>query len=114
MGRDTAAEVPEAIVGETLPWSANFIGKLDAEELLASIVDIEEENTSDLTITNKTVNTSTLVILGETALAGQAVQFTVSGFLVAGSPYSIKITATTDAEPTTPVKIGRVTCTVVS
>lgn len=113
MGRETAREIPEAVVGETLPYSVDFQGKLDSGELLTGTPTVEEVSTSDLTISNKVVSTSALVINGKTVAAGKAVQFTVSGFLVANSPYTIKITVNTDATPT-PVKIGRVKFTVVS
>jgi len=51
---------------------------------------------SDLTITNKTVNAAALVIKGKTVAIGKAVQCKVSGQL-AGYTYGLRVSVATDA-----------------
>ena len=100
MATHTAPEVFEAAVGETFLASVSFAGYLDDGETLTGTPTVAEQSTAQLTISGQAVNTSAKTINGLSVAIGQAVQFTVSGQLVAGSPYSIKITVTTTAGAT--------------
>lgn len=86
-------------VGETRTPAVSFVGVLEPGEVLTGTPLVVEVSTSGLTLTNKAVNTVELVINGKTVAIGQAVQFKMSGQLVANSPYMIKVTASTDASP---------------
>ena len=113
MAVNTASQVPVLVVGETRNFAVSFANVLDAGETLTGTPTVAEQTTTDLTIANKVVSTAALTILGSTVAIGKAVQFKVSGQLVAGSPYTIKITAGTTSTPAqTPVKY--VTFTVVA
>ncbi len=103
MGLNKAPQLPTAAVGATRLHSVDCTGHLDSGELMTGTPTITEVDTSDLTITNKVVSTAALVIDTKTVAAGKAVQFKVSGMLVANSPYSIKIIAATDAGQTLPM-----------
>ena len=86
-------------VGDVRTPAMSFVGILESGELLTGTPLVVEETTADLTLTNKVVNTAELTINGKTVAIGQAVQFSVSGHLVANSPYTILVTASTDATP---------------
>lgn len=94
-----------AVPGETNNFAVSFVGQLDSGESLSGTPTVEEQDTSDLTITSKKVSTSALTINDQSVAAGKAVQFTVRGQLVANTPYTIKITVTTDGSPNQ-TKIG--------
>jgi len=99
MTLNLAEERPVTAVGETNNFAISFVNILDEGELVIGTPTVVEETTSDLTISNKAVNTSTLIINSKTVIAGKAVQFSVSGQLEASSPYVIKITVGTDSTP---------------
>ncbi len=99
MALNIAPQVPEAYVSETRNFAVSFVNMLDAGELLTGTPTITEETTTDLTISNKAVNTAALTINGASVAIGQAVQFKVVGQKVSGSPYTIKITVGTTATP---------------
>ena len=102
MGKSTAPELPEAVVGEAGNFAVSFAGVLDSGELIASVTDVEEQyegTVGDLAITNKVVSTAALVINDLTVAVGKAVQFSVSDQAVANAPYTLKITITTDSTP---------------
>lgn len=84
----TASEARNVVV--------SFKGKLDAGELLTGTPTVEEVTTTDLTLTNKAVNTAELTILGTAVAIGEAVQFKVAGG-TAGTEYTIRITSVTNA-----------------
>ena len=88
-------------VGDTETVSINYTDHLDGDELLTGTPTVAEVTTSDLTLQNKIVNTEeyTEARTGNTVEAGKAVQFSVSGGTVSNSPYTIRITVTTDATP---------------
>lgn len=94
-----APEVPVFAVGETNNVSVSFADVLDEGELIAGTPVVIELTTSDLTIENKRVNTAAVVMGEQTIAIGKAVQFSVSGQGTANTPYTIKITATTDSDP---------------
>jgi len=100
MPANTAPERPVIAVGETRNVAVSFVDVLDDDELLTGTPTIVEVTTNDLTLTNKTVNTSVLTINGHSVAIGKAIQFKVSGQLVANSPYTIKITVSTNAAQT--------------
>ena len=107
MAANTARERPTAVAGETRLFSVSFENKLDSGELLTGTPTVAEETTTDLTISNKVVSTAALTINHRSVAIGRAIQFKVSGFLVANSPYTILITCGTDSDPAQTVK-GRV------
>ena len=96
---DLAAEVYEATTTETVTVTVSYKGKLSTGELLTGTPTIVEETSTDLTITNKAVNTTAYTFKDGTVVAiGQGVQFSVSGF-VAGEMYNIDTLCSTDATP---------------
>ena len=100
-GLNTAPQRPVLVAGETTNARYSLKGKLDSGELATGTPTITEETTSDLTITNKAINSSTLTINDDTAvLAGQAAIWTTTGQLLATREYTLKITFTTDASQT--------------
>jgi len=93
-------------VGETNLFAVSFAGVLDSGESLTGTPTVAEQTTSDLTITDladganqATVNTAALTIHGTTVAIGDALQFKVSGQKTTGSPYTLKLTVSTDSSP---------------
>jgi len=72
---------------------------LDTGESLTGTPTVVEVTTTDLTITSKAVSTTALTINGTSVAAGAAVQFKVSGMKTTGSPYTLKVTVSTNATP---------------
>lgn len=99
MPANTAPQKPTIAVGEIRNVAVSFADVLDSGELLTGTPTVVEVTTTDLTLSSKAVNTAALTINGESVAIGKAVQFRVSGQLVANSPYTIKITVSTDASP---------------
>lgn len=99
MGGIYAPQRPTATPGDVRIGSVSFANQLDSGELLTGTPTVVEVTTTDLTITNKVITTTAATINSVSALAGQAVQFLVSGMLVAHSPYTIKITAVSNSTP---------------
>ena len=97
MATHTAPEIFEAAVGETFCPAVSFAGYLDDGETLTGTPTVAEQSTTHLTISGQTVNVAAKTISGQSVAIGQAVLFTVSGQLAAGSPYTLKITVTTTA-----------------
>ena len=94
----TAPQVQTTDVGEVRLVSVDLRGKLDSGELLTGTPTITEAGSSDLTLSNKSVNTTAKVIRGSTVPIGMAVTFKALGW-VAGATYRIKISVATDATP---------------
>ena len=88
-------------VGDTEVVSVNYTDHLDDGDLLTGTVTVAEQTTSDLTIANNAVNTATYVEAqtGDTVAIGAAAQFSVSGGTAANSPYTVRVTCSTDATP---------------
>lgn len=107
----TAVQVGEMAAGETRNAAVSFVDELDSGELLTGTPTVAEQTTSDLMISNAVVSSTALTIQGESVASGLAVTFRVTGG-VAGTTYTIKITATTDAALAQTV-IGFVTLVVV-
>ena len=95
----TAPEEPVFAVGETNNISVSFADVLDEGELLTGVPTVVEVTTTDLTIDDKVVSTVVIAMGEHVVAAGKAVQFSVKDHLVANSPYTIKITVTTDSVP---------------
>lgn len=95
-----ALQVHEKTANEAVNVRVSFLGKLEDGELLTGTPTAVELVTSDLSITNVAVNTSTIPINGIDHLPGQAVIFSVSGGLAATSEYCIKTKGGSDAVPT--------------
>ena len=95
-----APEVPVLVVGETNIISVSFADVLDEGELIDSAPTVADvDSTGDLTFTNKRVNTDVLIMGEHTIGVGKAIQFGMSGQGTSNSPYSLKITVTTDSAP---------------
>jgi len=99
MGELTAWGNPVAAVGESNNFAVSFDKVVDSGELLTGTPTVEEVTTTDLTIENKAVSGVALSIRGETVAIGKAVTFSVSGQTLASSPYTVKITVSTDSTP---------------
>lgn len=91
-------------VGETRNGTVSFSGFMDSSEVITGLpsvvqVTIVPSSIQNLTLTNVAINTSALVVLGETVAIGKAVQFRIGGGS-AGQLYEIRVTASTDAGQT--------------
>jgi len=86
-------------VGETNNVSVSFADVLEEGELLTGIPTVVEITTTDLGIADRKVNTAVLTMGDHIVDIGKAVQFSVKNHVVANSPYTIKITVTTDSTP---------------
>lgn len=84
--------------GETRTFAVNLTHKLHGAELLSGTPTVAERYTTALTITAVALNADSRWISGRTALAGQAVEFTVAGGVL-GSTYIVRVTAGTDSSP---------------
>ena len=89
-------------VGETRSFVVAFQNQLESGELLTGTPTVTGH--ADLTITNKAVNTAILTVDGDSVAVGQAVQFSLSGQTVANSPYTVAVTAGSDATPAQTLK----------
>ena len=88
-------EIIQISEGEVRTVSHLLTDKLDSPDLLTGTPTVvDTASPSDLTLSNKLVNTTALTIRNRTAAIGQAVQFRVSG-QKAGVLYSIKVTCAT-------------------
>lgn len=99
MSQNTAPERPITAPGEMRNFAFSFAGVLDSGELLTGTPTAVEQTSSDLTISNVAVNTSALTINEQSVPIGEAVQGKIVGQLAAHSPYTINVTASTDATP---------------
>jgi len=95
----TLQQIPVVSEGGTRNAAVNFQELLDSGELLTGTPTVVEQTTSDLTISNVSVSTAQLEILGDTVAIGEAVQYTFSGQLASQGSYKVRVTATTDATP---------------
>lgn len=96
---NTAPERPVTAVGETNLCSVSFDGVLDSGELLASVTNVTEETTADLTISNIAVSTAALTINNVSVITGRALQFKVVGQLIATGAYTLQMIVITDSTP---------------
>lgn len=93
------SEYYEISEGDTRSAKIDYRKDLDSGELLTGTPTVVEQDTSDLTISNVAVSTTTETVKGETVAIGQAVVWTVTGGLESNSPYLIRVTTSTDASP---------------
>lgn len=103
MATITAPEIRGQAVGEVRVHSVDFRGRLDSGELLTGTPIVEEISTTDLTLTDITVNVIALTINGQAVGIGLAVQFKNSGVLK-DVIYRIRITVGTDSSPAQTLK----------
>lgn len=82
---------------ETRTFSHSLRHKMATDELLTGTPTVVEVGSSALTISSVGINEAERTISGFVALVSQAVEFTVAGG-TAGTTYSLKITAVTDAD----------------
>ena len=94
-----ASQIPPMSEDDEDNGAVSFAKQLDAGELLEGTPLVVELTSSDLTITNKIVSVTALVINETSVPIGEAVQFHVVGQLLATAAYTLKITAVTDASP---------------
>jgi hypothetical protein len=99
MSKIVAPERPVCAEGDTDLGSVSFSNQLDAGETLTGTPLVVEVDTTDLTISNKTVSTAILEINEVNVPIGEAVQFKVSGMLKETGVYKLKITVTTTSTP---------------
>jgi hypothetical protein len=99
MSANLAPQVPTIVVGEVNNFAVSFAKALDSGELLAGTPTVVEEATDDLAMSNVAVNVAALKINGRPVEPGKAVQFRVAGQVAAHSPYTLRITVTTDGSP---------------
>lgn len=99
MGQNTAPERPPLMVDATEIGACSFAGNLKSGELLTGTPLVVEQTTSDLTITDKVINTAAVTINHKTVAIGQAVTFLVTGQVLATGKYTLLVTATTDSTP---------------
>lgn len=97
MSELTAPQLPVVAVGDVWNGAVSFARQLDSGETLTGTPTVTEETTSDLTISNVAVSTSSLRINSTLVAAGTAVQFKVVG--QTSGTYTLKITATTTSTP---------------
>ena len=77
----------------------SFDKVIDTGVLLTGTPTVDEEETTDLIISNIAINSVTVTVLKKPVAAGRAVLFSCAGG-VDGVTYSIKITVSTDGSPT--------------
>ena len=93
----TLDQVASLSVGDSEVAAIDYKDILDSGELLTGTPTVVEVTTTDLTLSNKVVNTVALTIDGRTCAIGKAVQFKVSGQLAAQGLYRVRVTVSTDA-----------------
>ena len=81
--------------GATHTMKVDFTDSLKDGALLTGTPTVVEVTTSDLTLSNKAVNTAAVTIEGVTVAIGKAVLTTVAGG-TANTTYTIKVTVSTD------------------
>ena len=87
-------------VGDTETVAVDYSAWLDGAELLSGTPSAVEQTTSDLTITGVTRNTAAVTINNKSVGINRVVLLTVAGGVVANSPYTIRVTVSTDASRT--------------
>lgn len=93
------SEIPEINVGSARLFSVSFEDQLTGDETLTGTPTVVERDTTDLTITNESINIAEITIDDQPVAIGKAVQFLVSGQLAATSIYVLKVSATTTSDP---------------
>ena len=97
----TAPQRQEKAVSAVRLISVSFADKLESGESLTGtptiVVSSPDISPEDLTLSDKSVSTTTLTINGVSVASGAAVLFKATGGTVANSPYTINISVGTDA-----------------
>ena len=91
-----ADQLPRKSPADVEAGACSFTNELRSGELLSGTPTVAEQTSSDLTISNQGLNTTTIDVAGVSAAASQAVVYTVAGGS-SGTLYSIKVTVSTDA-----------------
>lgn len=99
MNKITEEIILEKGVAETTNVAVSFVGWLDVGEVITGNPTVVEVTTSDLTLDNKTRNTTEITVNGKKVAESKAVQFSVAGGVV-NTRYSILITFTTSGGQT--------------
>jgi hypothetical protein len=89
-----AKQVQRKSSGETLQVRVSFADLLADSDTLTGTPTVAEQTTTDLTLTSKLVNSSTITILGESVAAANAVTFLCAGG-TAATTYTIRVTVNT-------------------
>lgn len=97
--------IKEISSGATELVAVDMIDYLDGAELMTGTPTITEQNTTDLTLSNKVVSTAELVIDDRTCAIGKALQFKVVG-QVAGRIYVIELSCATTSSPARTASFG--------
>lgn len=92
----TLKGTPTISVGDTDIGSVDLQDYLDSGETFTGTPTIVEITTTDLTLSNKAVNTSALTIFGRTVAIGAALQVKVSGQQT-NRTYTLQMTCATTA-----------------
>ena len=87
---------PRKQASEVLNVRCDFRDVLHPNELMTGTPTITEVTTSDLTLTNKAISNTELMILGEIVGIGEAVTFTLAGGS-ASTDYTLEVQIGTDA-----------------
>jgi len=88
---------PRVSVGDVEVAAINYTDWLDSSELLTGTPTATEVTSTDLTISSVGVSTASMTIGGDAVITAKAVKFKVIGGTTANSPYSIRVTVSTDA-----------------
>ena len=94
----TTKEVGRKSPGDTAAVAMDFTPLLRSGELLTGTPTVAEVTTTDLTIANVGLNSSTIEVNGASVAANGAVQCTVAGG-TAATKYTVRITCGTDTSP---------------
>lgn len=94
----TLEQRPVVSAGDVEMVGIDYTDWLDSGELLTGTPTVAEVTTTDLTLSNKAVNSTAVTILGTSVAVGKAVQFKMSG-QSAGKTYRVRVTVSTDATP---------------
>ena len=95
-----ALQVHSMSVNEVRNIAVDMQGKLDTGETLTGTPAVTEQTTTDLTITNKAVNTAALTINRTSVAIGKAIQFTVDPAAESDGRYTIYFSCSTSAGQT--------------
>jgi hypothetical protein len=91
-----AKQIQRKSAGEKLQVRVSFVELLPDSDTLTGTPTIVEVTTSDLTLSDKEINSTTITVLGEDVAASKAVTCFASGG-TAGTTYTIRVTVNTVA-----------------
>jgi len=95
-----APQIGQLLIGEVANVAIDCSGFLDSGETITGTVTVEEQSTSDLTISSEQVNGSTITINGASVSAGYAVQCRVDTTGASAREYSLMVSVVTSAGQT--------------